>query len=137
MAVQNSVALRNARVGVYETVIGTSPILQIRTGAPPANCAAANTGTLLASMTLPSDWLTAPDAGGVAKNGTWEDSSADATGTAGHYRIFDSTGTTCHEQGTVAQTGATPAGDATINNASVVAGQPVTMTVFSKTAGNA
>lgn len=131
MAVQYSVDLRNAKANQHEAIIGTSPILQIRTGSPPANCAASNTGTLLSSMTLPSDWLTAASAGAVSKNGTWEDSSADATGTAGHYRIFDSGGTVCHEQGTVTATGG--GGDMTINNVSIASGQPVTVTAFSKT----
>jgi hypothetical protein len=74
--------------------------------------------------------------GGVkAKSGTWEDTSADATGTAGHYEIMDSTGTTCHEQGTVTATGG--GGDMTVDNTSFASGQPFTVTAFSKTAAGA
>jgi hypothetical protein len=88
MTVQHSVAVRNARLDVWESTIGTSPILRIRTGAQPANCAAARTGTILASITLPSDWMAAASGGVKAKSGTWSDSSADAPGTAGHYEIM-------------------------------------------------
>jgi len=48
MAVQLSVTARNARLDAIETAVGTSPILRIRTGAAPANCAAADAGTVLA-----------------------------------------------------------------------------------------
>lgn len=135
MAVQYSVAVRNARLDVVESTIGTSPLLRIRTGAPPANCAAARSGTILASCTLPADWMAAASAGSKAKSGTWEDTSADAAGTAGHYEIMDSTGTTCHEQGTVTATGG--GGDMTVDNASFAAGQAFTVTAYTKTAGNA
>ena len=64
MALQQSVAVRNAGLDAKETAIGTSPVLKIRTGAAPANCAAADSGTVLASCTLPSDWMAA------ASNGT-------------------------------------------------------------------
>ena len=135
MAVQYSVAVRDAKNDAYETTIGTGAILEIRTGAPPEDCAAADSGTLLASMTLPSDWMGDSSSGVKAKSGTWEDSSANATGTAGHYRIKNSGGTVCHEQGTITLTGG--GGDMTINNTSIVSGQPVTVTAFSKTGGNA
>jgi hypothetical protein len=103
VARQLSTAVRNARLDTVESTIGVSATLRIRTGAPPANCAAADTGTVLATMTLPSDWMAAASAGTKAMAGTWQDASADATGTAGHYRIYDSAGTTCHEQGTAGQ----------------------------------
>jgi hypothetical protein len=48
MTVQLSVAARNARLDAIETAVGVSAILEIRSGAQPANCAAADSGTLLA-----------------------------------------------------------------------------------------
>jgi hypothetical protein len=103
MGYQISTAVRNARLDTVESTIGTSAQLKVRTGAPPANCAAADTGTVLATMTLPADWMAAAAAGSKALSGTWQDASADATGTAGHFRIYDSAGTTCHIQGTAGQ----------------------------------
>jgi hypothetical protein len=78
MALQFSTAVRNARLDAIESTIGTAPILEIRSGSPPANCAAADTGTLLASMTLPSDWMAAASNGSKVKAGTWEDLTANA-----------------------------------------------------------
>jgi hypothetical protein len=135
MAVQQSVTVRNAKLDAVETAIGVSPVLKIRTGAPPANCAAADTGTVLATCTLPSDWMAAASAGTKAKSGTWEDTSADAAGTAGHYRLYASDGTTCHEQGTVTATGG--GGDLTVDNVVFAVAQQFTVTGYTKTAGNA
>ena len=135
MAIQYSVAVRNARLNSDETVIGTSPIMKIFTGAKPANCAAADSGTVLATLTLPSDWMAAASGGTKAKSGTWEDTAADATGTAGHYRLYASDGTTCHEQGTVTATGG--GGDMEVQNVSFAVGQPFSVTSYTKTAGNA
>ena len=135
MTLQYSTAVRNARLDVVETTIGTTPILTIRSGAAPANPATANSGTVLATVNLPSDWMAAASAGVKAMSGTWTDSSADATGTAAHWRIHDSAGTTCHMQGTVTATGG--GGDMTVDNTSFAAGQAFTVTSFSLTAGNA
>ena len=55
MAIKYSTAVRNAQLDAIETTIGVSPKLRILTGTAPANCAAAQTGTLLAELTLPSD----------------------------------------------------------------------------------
>jgi hypothetical protein len=135
MAIQLSTTVRNARLDSFETAIGVSPILQLRTGSPPASCAAADTGTLLASMTLPSDWMNAASSGTKTKLGTWSDSSADATGTAGHFRIKDSTGATTHLQGTVTATGG--GGDMTLSSTSITSGQVVAVDTFSISEGNA
>lgn len=134
MALQLSVPVRNARLDIVETTVGTAPILRIRTGAAPADCTAADTGTVLVEMTLPSDWMAAAASGTKAKSGTWQDTSANATGTAAHFRIYDSTGTTCHIQGTVTITGG--GGDMTLDNTSIAIGQQVTITTFSLSDGN-
>ena len=135
MAMQESVSVRNARLDAIETTIGTSPILTIRTGAQPATCATANAGTVLATMTLPSDWMAAASSGAKALSGTWQDTSADATGTAAHFRIHDSTGTTCHMQGSITATSG--GGDMELQNTSIAAGQSITISSFTITAANA
>lgn len=101
MAKQYSTTLRNAWLDTYETTIGTSPKLRVCTGAPPASAAAAQSGTQLIEMTLPSDWMGAPSSGTSALAGTWSGTVA-ADGTAGYYRILSSGGTV-HEQGLVSQ----------------------------------
>lgn len=135
MALQFSAAVRNARLDAIETAIGTSAVLKIRTGAPPANVAAADSGTVLATLNLPSDWLAAAAAGVKSKSGTWQDTSADAAGTAAHYRIYASDGTTAHVQGTVTATGG--GGDMTVDNTNIAAGQQITITSYDITDGNA
>lgn len=135
MTIQLSVSVRNARLDTIESTIGTSAILRIRTGAVPASCATADSGTVLAELTLPSDWMAAASSGSKALSGTWQDASANATGTAGHFRIYDSGGSTCHLQGTVTATGG--GGDMTVDNTSFASGQSFTVTSFTLTDGNA
>lgn len=84
---QFDVLTRNAALDAMEAHIGVSPTLEIRSGAIPANAAAADSGTVLASMTLPSDWAAAAASGSKSFLGTWQDTGADATGVAGHFRI--------------------------------------------------
>jgi hypothetical protein len=134
MAIQLSTSVRNARLDAIETTIGTSAVLKIRTGAAPANVGTADSGTVLATMTLPSDWLAAASSGSKALAGTWQDTSADATGTAAHFRIYASDGTTAHIQGTVTATGG--GGDLTLDNTSLASGQSVSITSFSLTDAN-
>lgn len=135
MTVQLSVLARNAKLDAIETLIGVSAKLKIRTGAAPADCGTADSGTVLASMDLPSDWMAAAATGVKAKTGTWEDTSADDTGTAAHYRIYATDGTTCHLQGTVTITSG--GGDMELDNDDIAAGQLVTVTSYQWTEGNA
>jgi hypothetical protein len=135
MAVKLSVAVRNARLDAIETAIGASARLKIRTLAPPANITDADVGTVLATLDLPSDWMLAASAGSKAKSGTWQDTAADAAGTAGHFRIYATDGTTQHLQGTVTATGG--GGDLELDNVVLAVGQQVTITTFTLTDGNA
>lgn len=135
MALKLSVAVRNAQADALETAIGTSAVLKIRTGAPPTNITDADSGTVLATVSLPSDWLGAASAGAKSKSGTWTDASADATGTAAHWRIYASDGTTQHMQGTITATGG--GGDMELDNTSLASGQSFTVTTFTYTRGNA
>lgn len=133
MAIQLSDTVRNARLDTIETTIGTGPTIEIRSGTVPANCAAASSGTVLATIVLPSDWMNAASGGTKTKLGTWQDASADNTGTAAHFRLFQ--GATCHLQGTVTGTGG--GGDMEVSSTSFTAGQSFTITTFTLTDGNA
>lgn len=133
MAFQFSDASRNAALDAIETAAGASPTLEIRTGAAPATCATADSGTVLVTMALPADWLAAASGGTKAILGTWQDLSADAAGTAAHFRIKQ--GATCHIQGSVTATGG--GGDMTLDNVSIALAQQVTVTAFTLTAGGA
>lgn len=134
MTIQLGTTLRNNMVGQYETTVGVTPKLQIRSGAQPANAAAADSGTLLCEITLPSDWMNAPAGGSITLLGTWAGTGA-AAGTAAHYRLKDSAGTVCHEQGTVTATGG--GGDLTLDNTSIAVSQAVNVTSWTRTQGGA
>ena len=134
MAVQLSIAVRNARLDAIETTIGTSAVLKIRTGAQPATCATADSGTVLATLNLPTDWMAAASSGSKSLSGTWQDLTADNTGTAAHFRLYASDGTTCGLQGSVTATGG--GGDMTLDNTSIASGQAVSITSFTLTDAN-
>jgi len=132
MTLRFATSLRNTRLDdIEDNVIGVSPVLKIRTGAPPANCAAADSGTVLATLNLPSNWMGSASGGSKSKLGTWSDTSADNAGTAGHFRIYDSAGT-CHIQGTVG----TSAADMIVDSATFLAGQVFTVLSFTLTDNN-
>lgn len=132
---QYSGTLRTNQVAQIETTIGAAPILTIWPGTMPANCAAANAaGPVLATLTLPSDWLAPGAAGVVAMVGTWQDLSADNPGTATHFRIH--AGGTCHMQGDIT-TSAIGTGAMLLDNVVFAALQSFSITSFQITAGNA
>lgn len=135
MGIQLSTAVRNARLDAIESAIGASAILKVRSGAAPANCGTADSGTVLATVNLPADWMGNAASAAKAMSGTWQDASADAAGTAGHFRIYASDGTTVHMQGTITATGG--GGDMTLDNTVLAAGQQFNVTSFTLNEANA
>lgn len=135
MPVQFSTTTRNARLDAIESAIGVDAVLKIRSGAMPANCAAADAGTVLATLQLPTDWMAAAASGQKAMAGSWADASADAAGTAGHFRIYASDGTTCHVQGNITAVGG--GGSMELDNTILAAGQSFTIESAVFTDGNA
>lgn len=135
MTVQLSTAVRNAILDAIEAAAGASAVLKMFSGSQPANCAAANTGTVIATFALPADYMAGASGGTKAKSGTWEDLSADNAGTLGHWRIYASDGVTCHLQGSITLTGG--GGDMTVDATAVLAAQQITVTAFTLAAPNA
>ena len=133
MALQFSVTVRNARLDGIETAIGTSAKLYLYSGAVAANCAAADPAGLLATLSLPSNWMADAASGAKALAGTWTGTGSGA-GTVASFRIKDSGGTTCHIQGTVTATGG--GGDMTLDNTSIANLQTINVTTFTLTDGN-
>ncbi len=134
MASQLGTTLRNNMLDQIETSVGAAGRLKIFSGAQPATCATADSGTLLVDITLPSDWMNAASGGTKTLLGTWQDTSADGTGTAGHFRFYESTATTCSLQGSAGDVGTE---DLVLDNASINSGQQVTVTAFTITAPGA
>lgn len=111
--------------------VGAGPgVLKIFTGAAPANPAAADTGTLLATLTLakPAFGNGGATAGtGVARAAAIAPGTAVANGTAGHYRAYDSSGN-CRMQGSAGIAGDTP--DLTLDDKVFVIGGTVTIVTW-------
>jgi hypothetical protein len=132
MTQQYSTAHRNSMLDLWDTSLGSSWKLKIRTGAQPANVAAASTGTVLATFTP-----TLASASGGTKTmvtGVPISVSAANSGTAAHYELTKSDDTVV-ERGTVTVTGG--GGDVTVDNTSITSGQTVQVTGFTKTAPGA
>lgn len=132
MAIQLGTTLRNARLDTIETTVGTTPHLIVRSGAQPADCATADSGSVIIDLTLPSDWANAASGGTKTKLGTWS-GTASGSFTAGHHRIKDSSSTTTHLQGSCG----TGTGDLSFDNAAIVSGQTVTINSYTFTEANA
>lgn len=103
--------------------------LEIRTGAQPADANAADSGTLLVTITLPTPAFGAASSGAAAKAGTWS-GTAGATGTAAHFRMKNS-GNSRRVDGAVTATGG--GGELELDSTSITSGQTVTITSFTVT----
>jgi hypothetical protein len=138
VSVQYSVTLRNSQLDLVESTTGAAALLRLYSGSVPANCAAAASGTLLCTITLPSDWMNAASAGAKTLLGTWSgtgDAGAGSGTAAGYFRVLDSSGVTTHLQGTVTVTGG--GGDLTVDNTSIASAQLISISAFTITALNA
>jgi hypothetical protein len=124
---------RNALLDALETAIGANAILKLRSGASPATGDAASTGTVIATMNLPADWMAAASSGSKAMLGTWQDTAADAAGTVGHFEICTSAGTP-GLRGDVTLTGG--GGLIELDAVTLNLGQSVSITSFTLTAPN-
>jgi hypothetical protein len=135
--VRISTGTRNALLDTGIDTAFDSGVLEIRSGAQPASANDAPAGTVLATITLPADAFGAVGSGAIAKAGTWEDTSADATETAAHFRLMTST-----DGGGSSTTDIRIDGDVTItasggamelDNTSIASGQTVTINTFTIT----
>ncbi len=137
MAIQLRATIREARLNAIETTGGGSVALKVFTGAQPADCTQANSGTDLVTMNLPADWMNDAAAGAKTLKGAWSGTaSAGAGATPGHFRIYNSQatmdGTTCIIQGSCA----IGSGDLSFDG-TITSGQTVTVSTFTLTDGNA
>lgn len=134
MSIQFSDDIRIARLELIETMVGPSPVIEFRSGAKPANCAAPDAGTVLATITCPANWLNDVSAFAKTIAGTWQDLLADAPGTMGHARLKVSGGGACKMQWSVSGPGG--GGDMIVDNPTVAQNQPFSVSTFTLTEGN-
>ena len=124
MALDFRNATANVALDAITALFPAGAILELRTGASPGAENAA-TGTVCASITLPATPWNAAASGAVTKNGTWQDASADASGTAAHYRLRNAADT--HRiDGTVGL----GSGDLSLDNNVIAITQVVTISTF-------
>jgi hypothetical protein len=128
MPLQFSTVVRNAALDQIQTSVGVSAVLKLFTGSPPANCAAADSGTKLVEFDLASSWASPASGGAKTLANLPLTVAAIAAGIVGYFRIYDSTGSTCHMQGTITQTGG--GGDMTCDNTNVANAQNITVGGF-------
>jgi hypothetical protein len=120
-----AVSMMNAYLAAQDA--GTAAVIRILTGTAPADADAAETGTLLGTLTCTAV------SGTVAANGNnarltfaaiSPDTSADATGTATYFRILTQTGGTVIAQGDVGTAGAS----LILNTVAITAGSQISIT---------
>lgn len=132
MALQYSAALRNARADAKTAQVGNAGLLRIYTGAAPADCVTAATGTKLSEHTTGSPFAPAASAG-VLSPTLPANVNALASGTAGYWRVYKADGTTCVVQGSVGTSGA----DLNLNTLTLASGGPVQVNSWAWTEGGA
>lgn len=130
MALAYSTTIRNAMMDAITSAVGASGLLRIYDGSRPASGGAAT--TLLAELTCNATFAPAASGGVLTLNSITQDASANATGTATWFRIVTSGGTFCID-GSVGTSGS----DLNLTTTSIVSGQPVSVTSFVITEGNA
>jgi hypothetical protein len=129
MTIQFAQSTAHAMLDAIEADLGASPVLYLRTGAQPATCAAADTGTLVSTVPMAADAFTSASAWQKAITAALADLSADNAGNlaGGHWRIKTS-GNVTKLQGSITADGG--GGDMTVNNTNVVAGQQIDVASF-------
>jgi hypothetical protein len=132
MTINTSQAVREGRLNAISTGWGATPKLRLYTGTMPAL-----TTTALSGNTMLAEVTPAPAAASTTTNVTTKDmlggakstTGVNGPGTASFYRVYDSAGTTCHEQGSVGTSGT----DLIIDNTSINTGQTVNFNTWVKT----
>ena len=104
--------------------------IRIGTAAPPTNPGDADSGTTLGTCTFGTPAFGAASSGVATANAVTSDTSADASGDAGHFR-FKTSGAVVDIQGTAGNSGDAP--DMTFDNKSIVAGGTIAISSITVT----
>lgn len=130
---KDAVLVKNARLDAITTYAGTSAKLRIYTGSQPADPdTAIGAVTLLSEHICNATAFAAAAAAGVLTANAIGNATAAGTGTAAWFRLWKSNGTTPVFDGTVG----TATSDLILDSTSITAGQTVSITALTRTAGN-
>lgn len=126
--------MRNAAAdGIVDTIDGGTPPgrLEHRTGAQPSNVNDASSGTLLGTNLFSNPAFGAASGGTATANAITSDTNADASGTAGYFRIYTGAGadTAALAQGNSGTSGV----DLVFDNNVIVAGGVIAISSFTVT----
>jgi hypothetical protein len=130
------VSIRNAMLDLITTRAGNGALLRIydSTGTGrPATGGAVTTQVLLAELTCGTPFAASAASGVLTLSSITQDSSANNSGTATWFRIVKSDGTSFVLDGNVGASGS----DLNLTTTTIVSGQPVSVTSFTITEGNA
>lgn len=107
--------------------------IAIRTGPPPTNVADASSGTLLGTLSFAATAFGAALSGVATAAAITSDTDADASGDAGHFRLYPNGAgdTAADAQGTAGEAADTP--DLTFDNKTVVAGGTIAISSMTYT----
>ena len=130
MATGYNLLLRQAQLDAITTFAGALATLRVYSGVQPATGGAVT--TLLAQFTLGSPYAPASSAATLSPT-LPANVNAGATGTATWFRVYKADGTTQVIDGTCGTTGT----DMILNTTSLVSGNPVSVTAWTVTRGNA
>ncbi len=132
MAFRLSTTMRDAACnGIRLAVDGGTPpgTLTINVGSQPATVAGNPSGTLLGTLTFSNPAFGASSTGTSAASTITSDSSADTSGTAGHFCIYTGTAATPLADGTCGQ----GTGDLSFDNSVIVSGGVIAVSSFTIT----
>lgn len=133
MAISYATTLRNARLDQVNAAMNAgagAAMLRIYGGTRPATGGTAT--TLLAELTFTDPAAGSAASGALTASAITQDASANATGTATWFRVVDSAGTFVMD-GNVGTSGS----DLNLTTTSITSGQPVSVSSFVLTEGNA
>lgn len=134
MALGFATTLRNNILDEITGYAGGSAILRLYSGTQPSTGGAET--TILAQLTCNATFAAAASSGTLTLNSISSDTSANATGTATWWRLYQSDGTTHIMDGTVS-TVAAGTGDLQLDDTAIVLGGTVAISSATFTAGNA
>ncbi len=130
MAYRLSTAARNAACDALVDLIdsGGTGTIRIRTSTQPTNVGDADGGTLLGTLTFSATAFGSSSTGTATAAAITSDTNADASGTAGNFRIYNGSAA-IHSDGTCAL----GSGDMSFDNNVIVAGGTIACSAFTIT----
>lgn len=129
MVYRLSTAARDAGCnGIVDLLDAAGATIRFRTSTQPTNVGDADSGTLLGTVTFATPAFGASSTGVATAGAIASDTNADASGTAGHFRVYNGSAG-IHSDGTAGTSGT----DAVFDNNVIVAGGTIAVSAMTVT----